>query len=130
MSVRLAGYPCSAEDSRAIPVLVLSLAGFSRYSRSAYWLAGYPVPSTNNHYHSNNSYNYHNSRIIKPFNNPNMILHDLSSKERPGRRLDGVAGSFQHFSISENPTTRSQVIGLVTVLAFELPSAHFLHSSA
>ena len=45
-----------------------------------------------------------------------MILHDLSSKERPGRRLDGVAGSFQHFSLSENPTTRSQVIGLVTVL--------------
>ena len=27
-----------------------------------------------------------------------MILHDLSSKERPGRRLDGVAGSFQHLA--------------------------------
>ena len=48
--------------------------------------------------------------------NSNMILHDLSSKERPGRRLDGVAGSFQHFSLSENPTTRSQVIGLDTIL--------------
>ncbi|KAI3691376.1 hypothetical protein L2E82_49729 [Cichorium intybus] len=60
-------------------------------------------------------------RIIKPFNNSNMILHDLSSKERPGRRLDGVAGSFQHFSLSENPTTRSQVIGLGTVL---LPYDH------
>ncbi|KAI3723083.1 hypothetical protein L2E82_34423 [Cichorium intybus] len=45
-----------------------------------------------------------------------MMLHDLSSKERPGRRLVGVAGSFQHFSLSENPTTRSQVIGLDTVL--------------
>ncbi|KAI3708069.1 hypothetical protein L2E82_37103 [Cichorium intybus] len=45
-----------------------------------------------------------------------MIPRDLSSKERPGRRLDGVAGSFQHFSLSENPTTRSHVTGLGTVL--------------
>ncbi|KAI3700299.1 hypothetical protein L2E82_44925 [Cichorium intybus] len=133
MSVRLAGYPCSAEDSRAVPVPSYRSQAFPVLSNDSQAIPvppigsrAIPVPSTNNHYHSNNSYNYHNSRIIKPFNNSNMILHDLSSKERPGRRLDGVAGSFQHFSLSENPTTRSQVIGLVTVLAFELPSAHLL----
>ncbi|KAI3723783.1 hypothetical protein L2E82_35541 [Cichorium intybus] len=96
MSVRLAGYPCSAEDSRA--VLVLS-----------YRSQAFPVPSNDS------------QAIPVP-----PIGSRAIPKERPGRRLDGVAGSFQHFSLSENPTTRSQVIGLVTVLAFKLPSAHLL----
>ncbi|KAI3700657.1 hypothetical protein L2E82_45294 [Cichorium intybus] len=53
-----------------------------------------------------------------------MIPHDLSSKEWPGRILDGVAGSFRHFSLLKNPTTRSQVIGLVTILEDTIAITH------